>query len=295
MGIRFPQGFKITNNAVFLPKIGWIGFRASRKILGTPKSVTIYEKAGRWFVSILAEREVDILQHPSPSVVGIDLGVKIFAAISNGEKIAGPNAFKRLQRHLAHLQRNLARCVKYSKNWRKAKAKISRLHVRIANVRNDAIHKTSTTISKNHAVVMIEDLRIGNMTTSAKGTIEEPGKNVAQKSGLNRAILDQGWGSFGRMLEYKLAWNGGLLVRVDPKNTSRACPTCGFISAANRTTQERFVCVSCGRKENADVNAAINIHERGLKLIQGGATPGVLVEGSTSPAKQEARRNRKVA
>jgi putative transposase len=295
VGVRFPQGFCITNNAIYLPKIGWLGYRASRKIQGEPKSITVYEKAGRWFASILTERDVEVPQHPSQSVIGIDLGVKVFAALSNGEKIAGSNAFAKLARTLAHLQRRLARQVKVSKNWRKTKARISRLHVRIANVRTDALNKHSKTISKSHAVVIVEDLRIGNMTKSAKGTLDEPGRNVAQKAGLNRRILDQGWGAFARMLDYKLAWQGGLLVRVDPRNTSRTCPECGHVSDDNRTTQERFLCVKCGRTENADVNAAINILERGLALIQGGTTPGVPVERSKNAAKQETRCGREAA
>ena len=295
IGIRFPQGFKTTNNAVYLPKIGWIGYRTSRTILGTPKSVTVYEKAGRWFVSILTEREVEMPQHPSQSVVGIDLGVAIFAALSDGQKIGGPNAFARFSRSVAHLQRELSRRTKFGKNWTKTKTKISKLHVRISNVRNDALHKLSTTISKNHAVVFIEDLRIGNMTRSARGTVEQPGKKVAQKRGLNRVILDQGWGTFGSMLDYKLAWNGGMLVRVDPTNTSRTCPECGHVAAENRKTQDRFVCVNCGLTENADVNAAINIRERGLTLIQGGTSPGVPVERSMNATKQETRSRDDVA
>jgi putative transposase len=289
VGVRFPQGFRITNNAIYLPKVGWIGYRASRRIEGLPKSISLYEKAGRWFASILAEREVETPQHPSKSVVGVDLGVKVFAALSNGTKVAGPNAFEKLSRKLARLQRELSRRVKFSKNWKKTKERISRLHVRIANVRNDSLNKHSTTISKNHAVVFVEDLRISNMTKSAKGTIEEPGRNVAQKSGLNRRILDQGWGAFVRMLDYKLEWQGGLLVRIDPRNTSRTCPACGHVSVENRITQERFLCVNCGRTENADVNAAINIRERGLVLMQGGTTPEVPVEGATRSTKQETR------
>ena len=295
VGVRFPQGFQVANNAVYLPKVGWLGYRASRKIEGAPKSITVYEKAGRWFASILTEREIEVPYHRSDSIIGIDLGVKVFAALSNGEKVVGPNAFARLERALAHLQRRLARQTKFSKNWRRTKNRISRLYVRIANVRSDAINKHSTTISKNHAVVIVEDLRIGNMTKSARGTVEEPGKNVAQKSGLNRRILDQGWGAFARMLGYKLAWHGGLLVLVDPRNTSRTCPACGHVAAENRTTQERFVCVNCGRTENADVNAAINIRERGLALIQGGTTPGVSVEGAKRSLKQETRSGREAA
>jgi putative transposase len=289
IGIRFPQGFNLTNNAVYLPKLGWIGYRASRAILGVPKSVTVYEKAGRWYISVLAEREVDVPQHPSQSVIGIDLGVNVFAALSNGEMHGALTPFARLKRKVAHVQRKLSRQTKFSRNWRKTRARISRLHVRIANVRDDANNKLSTMISKNHAIVCIEDLRVVNMTASARGTAAKPGKNVAQKSGLNRAILDQGWAAFGRMLGYKLAWSGGLLIRVDPRNTSRECPACGHISSENRPSQERFLCMHCGRTENADFNAAINIRNRGLVLIQGGTSPGAPVERSTSAAKQETR------
>ena len=288
-GIRFPQGFKIANKAVYLPKIGWIPYIQSRKILGLPKSVTISQRAGKWFISILTEREVEEPSHSQKSTVGIDLGVKIFAALSSGEKREGPNSFKKLGRKLAHVQRELSRRVKLSKNWRKTKQKISRLHFKIANTRKDALHKTSTAISKNHAIVFIEDLRIKNMTKSASGTIEEPRINVAQKRGLNRSILDQGWGMFGEQLAYKCDWNGGLFVRVNPRNSSRECSECHFVDKENRKTQALFVCVNCGFEKNADFNAANIIEYRGLELLSGRDTSEVPVERSMSAVKQETR------
>ena len=109
---------------------------------------------------------------------------------------------------------------------------------------------------------MLEDLRIANMTTSAIGTVEEPGKNVRAKSGLNRRILDQGWGEFRRQLAYKLEWSGGTLLLVDPRDTSRTCAQCGHVSGENRQTQAAFRCVACGHAANADTNAAINILRR---------------------------------
>lgn len=106
------------------------------------------------------------------------------------------------------------------------------------------------------------------MSASAKGTIEEPGTNVAAKSGLNRRILDQGWGEFRRQLGYKLMWNGGTLLLIDPRNTSRTCNACGHVSAENRKTQAVFACVECGHAANADTNAAKNILGRaGLARI----------------------------
>ncbi len=121
--------------------------------------------------------------------------------------------------------------------------------------------------AKNHALVCVEDLQIGNMTKSAKGNCDKQGKNVRQKSGLNRAILDQGWGEFRRQLDYKQAWSGGILLAVPPKNTSRTCPCCQHISKDNRKTQATFVCVACGYHNNADVVGAINILERGHRLL----------------------------
>ncbi len=273
-GIRFPQGFAIDGSGVSLPKIGWIGFRKSREIEGTPKNVTVSYDGKHWYVTIQAQREVNEPIHPSRSTIGIDLGVAQFAALSNGTFVESVNAFKKYEKRLAFYDRRMARKVKFSANWRKAKANVSRLQRRIGNVRNDMLHKASTRISKNHAVVVMEDLRITNMTASAKGTVEQPGTNVRAKSGLNRRILDQGWGEFRRQLGYKLEWNGGALLLVDPRNTSRTCASCGHVSGENRQTQAAFRCVACNHAANADTNAAINILRRaGSARIACGDSP----------------------
>ena len=122
-------------------------------------------------------------------------------------------------------------------------------------------------VSQNHALVCIEDLQIRNMSKSSKGASEQPGKMVKQKSGLNRAILDQGWGEFRRQLDYKVVWSGGMLLAAPPQNTSRTCPCCGHISKDNRLTQAQFLCVDCGYENNADVVGAINVLERGYRLL----------------------------
>ncbi len=261
-GIRFPQGFEIDGNGIFLPKVGWIGFRKSREIEGAPKNVTVSFDGGHWYVAIQTQREINEPLHASDSVVGIDLGVARFAALSDGTFIEGANAFKTHEKCLAFYQRRMARKVKFSANWQKAKAKVTTTHRKIRNIRNERLHRASTTISKNHAVVVMEDLRILNMTASAKGTVEQPGTNVRAKSGLNRRILAQGWGEFRRQLRYKLAWNGGALLLVDPRNTSRTCAQCEHVSRENRQTQAVFRCIACGHAANADTNAAINILRR---------------------------------
>jgi putative transposase len=108
-------------------------------------------------------------------------------------------------------------------------------------------------------VVVLEDLKIANMSKSSKGDMENPGRNVQAKSGLNKSILDQGWYEFRRQLEYKQLWRGGQVIAVNPRNTSRSCPLCNHTEKDNRKTQAVFVCVKCGFKENADYTAAINI------------------------------------
>lgn len=259
---RFPQGFRIDNRRVFLPKIGWIGFFKSRDIAGTPRNVTVSRKGKHWFVSICCEVE-QAAPRRQGKAVGIDMGIAKLCAMSDGEVVENPKAFKRYRSKLAKLQRLLAKKKKFSANFRKIKAKINALHTRIADARNDNIHKTTTNIAKNHGLVVIEDLRVKNMSKSAKGNKEKPGKNVRQKSGLNRSILDAGWGEFRRQLEYKLAWAGGFLIAVDPKNTSRRCPVCGHTAKENRLTQADFICAKCGYADDADVNAAVNILRAG--------------------------------
>ena len=171
----------------------------------------------------------------------------------------------------------MSRKTRFSNNWKKAKARIQKIHACIGNARRDYLHKTSTAISQNHAMVCIEDLHVRNMSRSAAGSTEKPGKNVRAKSGLNRSILDQGWYEFSRQLHYKLAWNGGWLVAVPPRNTSRTCPYCGHISAHNRRSQARFECVESGFEENADVVGAINVlragHARFACEVSGAVMP----------------------
>ena len=256
---RYPQGFKLEDDRVFLPKLGWVRFHKSREIEGTPKNVTVSQRGKHWFVSVQVEMEVSEPVHPSMSTIGIDVGVKRFATLSDGTFIEPRSSFRKLEKKLAREQRKLSRKEKFSKNWHKQRERVSQIHVKIADARSDFLHKASTIISKKHAVVVLEDLRVSNMSKSAKGTKEEPGRNVRAKSGLNKAILDQGWSEFRRQLEYKEAWAGGKVVAVPPRNTSRTCPVCVHVSPENRKTQASFVCVVCGYRENADYVAAMNI------------------------------------
>ena len=265
---RFPQGIKLDqgNSRVFLPKLGWMRFRKSRQVLGEVRSATVSQSGGKWFVSILTERTVD-KPIPQGGAVGIDVGIARFATLSDGSFIEPLNSFRKYESRLRRHQRAMSRKTKFSSNWKKAKAKVQKIHTRIANVRKDFLHKASATISKNHALVVVEDLKVSNMSRSAKGTVDAPGRNVRAKSGLNKSILDQGWGEFRRQLDYKLAWRGGHLIAVPPQYTSQTCPCCGHVSKDNRQTQAKFECVDCGFEENADKVGAINVLERGQRLL----------------------------
>lgn len=247
---------------------------------GEPRSVTVFRRAGLWFVSILYREERDAPAASTASAVGIDRGVAVFAALSTGELIVGPNVGRRAGASLARAQRKLARKVKGSSNYRKQRLRVARLHARVSAARNDFLHKTSTTIANNHGLVVLEDLKVRNMTASAAGTIEAPGRNVRQKAGLNRAILDQGWGAFKTMLAYKLEERGGYLLTVDPRNTSRTCSACGVVDADSREGV-RFSCRSCDHEAHADTNAAINILRRGTSDLPVEAA-SVAVETGTS-------------
>jgi len=268
---RYPDAkqFKIdqVNRRIFLPKLGWLRYRNSRDVLGVARNITISQSCGKWFASIQTEREVTASVPTATTAIGIDVGIARFATLSDATYLAPLNSFKKHQQRLARYQRRMSRKVRFSSNWKKAKARVQRIHTGIANARKDFLHKATTAISKNHALVCIEDLQVRNMSKSSKGNREQPGRMVKQKSGLNRSILDQGWGEFRRQLDYKVLWNGGVLLAVPPHNTSRTCPCCGHISKDNRCTQAQFRCVDCGYTNNADVVGAINVLERGYRLL----------------------------
>lgn len=264
--LRYPDPKQIkldqANGRIFLPKLGWLRYRTSREVSGMVKNVTISQSCGKWYVSIQTEREVEQpIAHGD--AVGIDMGTVRFATLSDGTYYTPLNSFKRHEAALRRAQQAMSRKAKFSHNWKKAKERVQRIHSRIGNARRDYLHKCSTTISQNHAMVCIEDLQVRNMSRSAAGTAEAPGRNVRAKCGLNKAILDQGWFEFRRQLDYKLAWNGGHLVAVPPHNTSRTCPCCGHVSKDNRQTQARFACIGCGFEESADVVGAINVLRAG--------------------------------
>ena len=260
----FYLGFKRLNKnhgAVKVPKVDWVKLVGYQPLGSELRSITISRKAGDWFVSGAWLKEVaDPVPAKQPSV-GLDQGITVLTAPSDGTKIEPISAFRTIRAKLAKAQRKLACKTWFGANWKKQKAKITRLHRKAANAREDYLHELSTRIDKNHGVIKIERLRVNNMSKSAKGIVETSGVNLKAKSGLNHSILDQGWSMFATMLRYKLAQRGGQLIEVDPRNTSQACAECGAIDRADRPDQATFACVTCGHTNNADVNAARNIHQ----------------------------------
>ncbi len=241
---RYPQGVRIDNRRIFLPKVGWVGLFKSREVEGKIKNVTVRQRGDRWFVSIQTEQEVLDPVCESTSIAGIDLGVIRLLTATDG-KIAEPvHAYRAAEASLAREQKKLARKQKGSANF-----------------------------GKTHAVVVAEDLRVKAMTASAHGTMESPGRHVRQKAALNKAILDQGWGELVRQLGYKLRWWGGELVLVPAGYTSQCCSRCGHIAAENRRSQVLFSCVACGHRANADENAAENIRRVGQTRMACGSSP----------------------
>lgn len=281
---RYPQGVKLDqeNSRIFLPKLGWMRYRNSRQVTGVVKNVTVSQSCGKWYISIQTESEVSTPVHPSASMVGLDAGVAKLATLSDGTVFEPVNSFQKNQKKLARLQRQLSRKVKFSNNWQKQKRKIQRLHSCIANIRRDYLHKVTTAVSKNHAMIVIEDLKVSNMSKSAAGTVSQPGRNVRAKSGLNRSILDQGWYEMRRQLEYKQLWRGGQVLAIPPAYTSQRCVCCGHTAKENRQTQSKFVCQVCGYTENADINGARNILAAGHAVL---ACGGMVQSGR--PLKQE--------
>ena len=171
---------------------------------------------------------------------------------------------------------------KFSLNWKKLQQKIRKLHSKISRIRHDFLHKASTYVAKNHSYVSLEDLRIKNLSASAKGNLENPGKSVKAKSGLNREILFQGWGIFAIQLKYKTEWNGGYLELVNPKFTSTRCSECLYNDKNNRKVK-KFKCLNCGHEEDADKNASKNINREGRsRRDRGDVAVGRIFEAVTS-------------
>jgi putative transposase len=244
---------------VYLQGVGHVKVHQHRPVQGRVKTISLKREGRRWYVVLSCD---DVPACPLPAAgreVGVDVGVARFATVSDGEIIAGPRFTRESADELAAAQRSLARTKRGSANRRRAKAKVAQVHRRIRNRRADFHHKTARALVRECDVIALEDLRIANMVRSASGTQEKPGTNVAAKSGLNRSILDAGWGQFTSILIGKAEEAGRRIVLVDPRHTSITCHQCG--ARCTRPRQETVICPEHGAI-HADVNGAINIASR---------------------------------
>jgi transposase len=240
----------------WVPKAGWVRFRWSRTVPQGAKSyrVTLHQ-AGRWHIAF-ANIPDPIPAPGNGKVVGIDRGVAVSAALSTGELAHAAGLTTRERRRMRRLERRLTRARSGSNRRGRVRLAIGRLRARETDRRKDWAEKTSTNIAERFDVIRIENLKIRNMTRSAKGTVRNPGRNVRGKAGLNREILRPGWGLLVRRLEEKAP---GRVEKVNPAHTSQRCSACGHVDARSRESQARFVCTACRFVGHADVNAARNI------------------------------------
>jgi transposase len=241
---------------VRIPKAGWVRFRWSRRPQGGVKSYRVTrDRAGRWHVAFAARP--DPIDAPgNGKVVGIDRGVAVAAALSTGEPLTVPGLTAAERQRLRRLQRKLARARRGSKRRGRVKAQVARLKAREADRRKDWAEQLSTSLARRFDLIRVEALNIASMTRSARGTAQQPGRNVAAKTALNRGILASGWGLLVRRLEAKAP---GRVEKVNPAYTSQRCSACGHVDARSRKSQAHFACTACGYACNADVNAARNI------------------------------------
>lgn len=238
-----------------------VRFRLDRELLGKVKQYTVSWDGQDYWISFICDIEIAEVKTPT-AAIGIDRGVSVPLMLSDGSEFHLPAAVGELAKRHKKAQRALSRRKLGSARRTKARQVASGLKAKQTRVRREWQHKTTTEIVSKYGYVAVEELKTKNMTRSAKGTAEEPGKNVKAKSGLNREILNVGWFEIQRQLDYKLDAIGGELDAVDPKHTSQSCSECGHTEQENRKSQAKFKCTSCGHTENADRNAAKNILSR---------------------------------
>ena len=242
---------------VWVPKVGWVRFRLTRPVPEGIKSYRVArDRAGRWHIAF-AHIPDPICGPGDGSVVGIDRGVTVSAALSTGELLHAPSLTRGEAKRLRVLQQRLARAKRGSNRRARTKLAIAKLRAREVDRRKDWVEKSTTGIARRFDTIRIEALDVRAMTRSARGTVGQPGVGVAQKRGLNRAISRSGWGLFGARLQHKA---NGRVEQIPPARTSQRCSECGHVAPGNRKSQAVFECEACAAGRcNADVNAARNI------------------------------------
>lgn len=269
---RFPDPKQIMfrDGAIFLPKARWVRMVAHREIVGTVKNVTVSMSGDHWYASIQVEREVEEPAGRDTVEIGGDLGVVHGLVLSDGTVYDLPRMSDKEKRKEENLARIVSRRKEGSRNRARAQRALRRFKAKMVRRRRDAKHKMTTDVVRRCDTLYLEDLRVRNMTASAKGTVEEPGSNVPQKAGLNRSMRDVSPGETRLQIECKMRRTGGSVRYVNPAYTSQRCHECGHVEAGNRPDRDTFLCLCCGHAACADDNAAKNILHLGRKARAGG-------------------------
>jgi len=241
---------------VFVPKVGWVRFRWSRPAASAKSYRVTRDRSGRWHVAFATMLPGPVMAPGTGEMVGVDRGVAVSTALSTGELLRCPGLRPKEAERLLRLQRRLAKAKRGSNRRAGLKLRIAKIKGAQSDRRKDWVEKTSTDLARRFDVIRFEDLRIDDMTKSAKGTVEKPGVNVRQKAGLNRGILSNGW---GLLLQRTIDKAPGRVELVNPAYTSQTCNRCKAVDAKSRKSQAHFACTTCGHRDHADVNAARNI------------------------------------
>lgn len=254
---------------------------------GATLKSAVFTKEGRHWRVALAIALAAPAAHARPDTAcGIDVGVETLATLSDGTRFENVRPRARHAKELRRMARALSRCQRGSKRRQKVRARLAAARRQVRNARMTHLHRVSAVIARVHAIVIVEDLNLKNMTRSARGTREEPGTNVRAKSGLNRSLLDAAPGRLISMLRYKAEGAGGELIEVDPRGSSQACSSCGNVVA--KMLNDRWHNCACGCELHRDHNSAIVIRKRGLaarEAARGLGEPNVAGCGVRAPGK----------
>jgi putative transposase len=265
---------------VRIPKAGRVRLRLSRSLPEEARSCRVtLDPSGRWHASFPGPQPA-VSRRPTGAAVGLDRGVAVSLATSDGDLFQAPKPAREQRRRMRRLQRRLARQHRGSGRRRRTRLALARLKATERDRRKDWIEKTSTHLVRAYGVIVLESLAVDRMTHSAKGTRERPGRNVRQKAGLNRGILDSGWGELARRVREKGKASGVVVIEVSGAFTSQTCAVCGSVGRENRESQAVFHCQDCGHRAHADVNAAIVIRERGISMLAPAAGHAVAARGA---------------